>query len=526
MKKLRVEDFKAMIDSAAANLENSENEVNGLNVFPVPDGDTGTNMAMTFTNGAKEANGCMSSSVGDVAKALSKGLLMGARGNSGVIASQIFRGFAKSVDGKDELNAKEIAEGFVEGARVAYKAIMKPVEGTILTVIREGAWYANHDFENNPDIDIKEYFNNFVNYANESLRKTPDLLPILKEAGVVDSGAAGLCKILEGFKAYFDGNPIVKRDVQILDLVKEEEEFVGYHLDLSLRLNNEYKKNFDKELLIKRLMAVGENIKVEEKDTVLIEVNSLKPGEVLTIAQRYGEFVSIKIENGTSAKQQDKPKKNYGIISVASGEGITNLMKDMGVDIIISGGQTMNPSTKDFLDKIEELSNCETIFIFPNNSNIILAAEQARDLSGKDVIVVPSKSIQAGVSAITLFDAHAKKQVNEKNFLDVISNIKTAQVTYAVKDTVFEGVEVKEGDFISLVGKTIIDSSDDLLAIVKKTIDRLSISEGELITIYTGEGSSDNVTNELVAYISEKGQFEAEVIEGDQPVYSYLFSLE
>ena len=531
MKTLNAKDFKGMLASGAANLENNEKEINTLNVFPVPDGDTGTNMSMTFNNGAKEADGVVSENVGDVAKALSKGLLMGARGNSGVILSQIFRGFAKSTAGKEELSAKEISDGFMEGVRVAYKAIMKPVEGTILTVIREAAWYAEHDFVDNAKIDAEQYLRNLLEYAKESLVHTPELLPTLKEAGVVDSGGAGLVKILEGFIAYLNGIPIVKKSGATVSIKDENgEEDKGYKVEFTLRLNPQYIKNFDQSIIKTRLNEAGENLVVIGKDDVLdICISTLKPGDVLNVAQRYGEFVKLKIENPSLAKEFKKTKeqKNYGIITVAAGEGLTKLFYELGVDVVVSGGQTMNPSTQDFLKKIDELDNCKTIFIFPNNSNIVLAANQARDLSKADVVVIPSKSIQAGLSAIMLFNPDGKKEDIEAELNEVVSNVKVAQITYAVKDTSFEGVEVKQGDYISLVDKTILHSSTDLKDVLIKTCDRLMENKDkELMTIVTGEGADEKLTKEITDYIENNSEIEVQLFEGNQPVYSYLFGLE
>lgn len=533
MKTLNAKDFKGMLVSGAANLENHENEINALNVFPVPDGDTGTNMSMTFSNGTKEADGVVSDNVGDIAKSLSKGLLMGARGNSGVILSQIFRGFAKSTAGKEELTGKDVSDGFMEGARVAYKAIMKPVEGTILTVIREAAWYAEHDFEANPKIDAETYLKNLLEYAKESLVHTPELLPALKEAGVVDSGGAGLVKILEGFIAYIDGNPVTKKTSATVSLTAdaEEKEEKGYKVEFSLRLNSEYAKKFDQSIIKNRLNETGDNLTISNKDELLeVTISTLKPGDVLNVAQRYGEFVSLKIENPSLAKEfvkKSKPQKNFGIITVAAGEGLTNLFYELGVDVVISGGQTMNPSTQDFLQKIDELDNCNTIFIFPNNSNIILAAQQARDLSKADVVVIGSKSLQAGLSAIMLFNPDGKKEELEAEMNEVVSSVKVAQITYAVKDTSFDGVEVKEGDYISLVDKTILHASTDLKEVLIKTCDRLMENKDkELMTIVTGEGSSEDLTNEIVEYIESNSSIEVQLFEGNQPVYSYLFGLE
>lgn len=520
---LNSKDFLAMVESGSNNLENYEKEINTLNVFPVPDGDTGTNMSMTFTNGYKEASNCLSNNVCDIAKSLSKGLLMGARGNSGVITSQIFRGFAKAVDGKENLNVSDISNGFIEGARVAYKAIMKPVEGTILTVIKESAYYASKDLENNSEITIEEYFDSLCAHAKTSLDHTPDLLQALKDAGVVDSGGAGLFRIFEGFNLFFKGEAITKKDINQIELSEDASDYLGYKMTINLVLNPEYKKGFDTSIINKRLITVSDIVKADiNADGIDYVVNTVKPGEVLNVLQRYGEFGSLNVENHLFTK---KPQKNYGIIAVSQGEGLNKLFLELGTDIIISGGQTMNPSTQDFLDKIDELDNCKTIFVLPNNSNIILAAEQAKTLAKKDVIVIPSKSLQAGISALALFDANDTKDNNEKTLTSAALSLKTAQITYAVKDTSFDGIEVKKDDYISIVGKTIIDSSSDLKDLCFKTIESLKSDDSELLTIISGEGSNSDLDNQLVEY-SEKLGLEVELIKGDQPVYAYLFGLE
>lgn len=531
MKKLTNKDFLGMISSGAANLENHEKEINTLNVFPVPDGDTGTNMMMTFNNGNSEARNCLSNNICDSAKALSKGLLMGARGNSGVITSQIFRGFAKAIEGKNELSVNDLANGFIEGARTAYKAIMKPIEGTILTVIKESAYYANKDLEENKDEEIEDYISSLYKHAKESLDKTPELLQALKEAGVVDSGGAGLTYVFEGFKLYLEGKPIIKKDIDTLELTNnsKDDNYIGYKINLKLLLNKEYQKNFDLSLINKRLEKISENIILNSKDEIVdISVSTIKPGEVLNVVQRYGEFISLNIENPSLEKYESKKEeKEYGVIAVASGEGLTNLFYELNADIVLSGGQTMNPSTQDFVNKIDELDYCKNIIILPNNSNIILAAEQAKILSKKDIVVIPTKSIQAGISALSVFNSTSDLKNNEKVMSEAALNIKTAQVTYAVKDTSFDGVNVKENDFISIVGKTIIDSGSDLKDICIKTIEKLLENKDlELLTIITGDKASEDITNSLVEYVEKTGQFEVEVIKGDQPVYSYLFGLE
>ena len=545
MNKINAQDFKGLIKSGCANLENHANEINTLNVFPVPDGDTGTNMSMTFNNGYEEAMKCASDSVSDVAKAFSRGLLMGARGNSGVITSQIFRGFYQHIEGKDELDVADVSLGFENGARVAYKAIMKPVEGTILTVIREAAWYANHDYETEP-FDLNTYFDKICKYAKESLDSTPEYLPVLKEVGVVDSGGAGLLKILEGMKSYVDGMPIEfeEKKAEIVTnpaLMLENDEF-GYCTEFIIRLDDNYVKTFDENILKTKLTDMGGEslVVVKDEDLVKVHVHTLKPGDALNIGQRYGEFVKLKIENmqeqhstiiENSQKEEKVVKKDpqkYGIIAVAAGEGLTKLFYDLGCDYVVSGGQTMNPSTEDFVKVINDLDYCDNIFIFPNNSNIILAAKQAQNvLSERNIFVMETKSIQAGLSAVGMFNKLGEVDENISNLNEIISNVLASSITYAIKDTTFEGVEVKEGDYMAIANKGIVCSDKDKLTVLHKLLDYLfNVEDKELLTIITGEGSTKEEIDNIEKYINDNSDYEYEIIEGNQPVYSYLFGLE
>ena len=545
MDRLNAHDFKWMLRSGAANLENHAKEVDKLNVFPVPDGDTGTNMSMTFSNGYSEAMKCSSDSVSDVAKALSRGLLMGARGNSGVITSQIFRGFYQQIEGKEVLDVHDVSLGFENGARVAYRAIMKPVEGTILTVIREAAWYANHYYETeHQDWNLEDYFANLYDYALESLNHTPDYLPVLKEVGVVDSGGMGLLKIIEGFRDYVNGKPIdyEEKKEEIVDnpaLLLENEEF-GYCTEFIIKLSEENKKSFDEKILKKKLTDMGGEslVCVKDDDLVKIHVHVLKPGDALNIGQRYGDFVKIKVENmqeqhstiiaNAQNKKEDKPKLKYGLIAVAAGEGLNKLFKELGVDCVISGGQTMNPATEDFCKKISELDNCENIFIFPNNSNIIMAANQVKDvMSDRKIFVVETKSIQAGVSALAVFNKDAEIQENQEAMREMIANVYPSSITYAIKNTTFEGVEVKKGDYIAIADKKIVASGKNKLKVIDELLDSLfKIEDKELLTIYKGEDGKDEEIAHIEEYVSANSEFECDVIEGGQPVYPYLFSLE
>lgn len=540
MKLLNGKDFKEMLSSGAANLDNNQAEINALNVFPVPDGDTGTNMSMTFNSGAKEANQCFSNNIGDVAKSLSKGLLMGARGNSGVITSQIFRGFAQSIEGKEEINTKELAEAFENGTRVAYKAIMKPVEGTILTVIREASWYANREVKENPKMDIETYFHRLEYFMEDSLEHTPDLLPILKEANVVDSGGAGLLKIVQGFIAYIDGTPVTTNAV-VVELARnaqsvfENEEF-GYCTEFILRLKENYLKGFDENVLKNKLAKEGESLVfVRDEDLIKVHIHTLHPGDALNLAQRYGEFVKIKVENMQEQHSElvkegevkPKEKKAIGVIAVAAGAGVTNLMYELGVDCVISGGQTMNPSTSDFIEKIKELDHCEKIMIFPNNSNIMLAAKQAKDLVDyKEVEVIECKSIQACLSALARFSPESDFNELVAEFNELCPSIKTASVTYAVKDSSIDGIELKEGDYMAMIGKSIVTNGTDLSEVCRLMLEKFLDEDSELLTLITGEDADEEITERIVEYVENNSDIEVDVIKGDVPVYYYLMGLE
>lgn len=540
MKLLNGKDFKEMLSSGAANLDNNQAEINALNVFPVPDGDTGTNMSMTFNSGAKEANQCFSNNIGDVAKSLSKGLLMGARGNSGVITSQIFRGFAQSIEGKEEINTKELAEAFENGTRVAYKAIMKPVEGTILTVIREASWYANREVKENPKMDIETYFHRLEYFMEDSLEHTPDLLPILKEANVVDSGGAGLLKIVQGFIAYIDGTPVTTNAV-VVELARnaqsvfENEEF-GYCTEFILRLKENYLKGFDENVLKNKLAKEGESLVfVRDEDLIKVHIHTLHPGDALNLAQRYGEFVKIKVENMQEQHSElvkegevkPKEKKAIGVIAVAAGDGVTNLMYELGVDCVISGGQTMNPSTSDFIEKIKELDHCEKIMIFPNNSNIMLAAKQAKDLVDyKEVEVIECKSIQACLSALARFSPESDFNELVAEFNELCPSIKIASVTYAVKDSSIDGIELKEGDYMAMIGKSIVTNGTDLSEVCRLMLEKFLDEDSELLTLITGEDADEEITERIVEYVENNSDIEVDVIKGDVPVYYYLMGLE
>jgi len=529
-----------MVINGANNLANHSKYVDELNVFPVPDGDTGTNMSMTMTAGASELMALNETSIAKVAKVLSRGLLMGARGNSGVILSQLFRGFATGLEGKDEATIEDLAKALESGVKTAYKAVMKPVEGTILTVARESAEVAVNQYENVESVEA--LYELVVKEMNISLAKTPDLLPVLKEVGVVDSGGQGLTYILEGFLKALLGETIDLEEQQIMAVQKnekalssEEVEF-GYCTEFIIRLD-ENLKLFKEDIFRGRLEKLGNSIVVvQDEDIVKVHVHTLTPGDALNLAQNYGEFVKLKIEN---MKEQHNEmlinqhavtlteKKEYGIISVVAGQGIKSLFEENGCDYVIEGGQTMNPSTEDFLKAIAEV-NSKNIIILPNNSNIIMAANQAAEVTeDASVVVIPSKTIPQGYTALMMFNENTQIEQNKIEMERAISEVKSGQITYAVRDTSMNGVEIKENDFIGILDKDIVVSTPDCFESACALVDKMINEESEIITIFYGEGVNEDEADELAEYIESKLEdVEVTIISGEQPVYSYIISVE
>lgn len=530
--------FKSMLISGANNLTNHHREVDALNVFPVPDGDTGTNMNLTFTAGVKDVQHALNTHVGELAKILSKGLLMGARGNSGVILSQIFRGFYQSVEAKAELNALDIAEAFVKGTEVAYKAVMRPVEGTILTVLRESSQETLIFIKENPDKDILETFDYLIERAHVSLQNTPELLPVLKEVGVVDSGGAGYLKVLEGFSLALKGKAVeLDETIQQVEGVQSElenDEF-GYCTEFIIRLNENTQSKFSEEAFRSKLALLGESIVVvQDEELVKVHVHTLTPGEALNLGQRFGEFVKLKIENMQEqhehlqmVKPEEKPMKKYALVAVAAGEGIKQLFEEYRVDVVISGGQTMNPSTEDFVEAIKGL-NAEHIIVLPNNSNIILAAQQAESiLDDVDVHVLPTKTIPQGLSACIMFNPEVDVDENINEMTEAFKNVKTAMVTYAVKNTNFDGVEINENDYMGILEKKIVISKPDKLEATQLLLKESVDDNDGLITLIVGEDVSEAELTSLQTHIEDTyPHVELEVIQGQQPVYSFIIGIE
>lgn len=538
MEKLNGKDFKMMIESAGNNLANHHHHIDSLNVFPVPDGDTGTNMHLTFTSGREQVKEMKSESFGDVAKVFSRGLLMGARGNSGVILSQVFRGFAQSVDKKVEINAVDLGAAFLRGTEVAYRAIMKPVEGTILTVVRESADYANVMVERNPEMSVNEYFEIMVKEAEESLKRTPDLLPVLKEVGVLDSGGSGFVEVIRGFKAAVDGNPVeLSEEEESTDSPAEEKE-VGYRTQVHVLLDRLAKEDHDKvEKLRMKLELLGDTLIVrEEAGRLLVSINTLMPGQVLNAVQRYGTFEKVQIENLSGELSESIVEDvnlepvEYAVIAVSSGEGLNSMFKDLGATHIVTGGQTMNPSTESFVSVISKVK-AHHVIILPNNSNIIMAAEQTKDvLPEEDIHVLPTKSIPQGLSALIAFDPDAELEDNMEAMEEALEHVVSGSVTYSIKDTSIDGVDIKSGDYMGIMDKTIKISTPVAYKTAKGLIDAMAEGRDEEYSVFTligGEGVTDSDLELLKHYINKKyPDFEVETYLGEQPVYSYYIGLD
>lgn len=546
-----------MIISGANNLYNNYPEVDALNVFPVPDGDTGTNMNLTISSGAKEIATRNDASIYDVAKAFSHGLLMGARGNSGVILSQIFRGFAQGLKGKIEATAQDISDALLMGKEVAYKAVMRPVEGTILTVIRESSQALADSVY--PDMPLDEALDILLKEARESLKRTPNLLPVLKEAGVVDSGGAGLCKIIEGFDLALH-NQIVEKNMPdvVSDSVVEpiignvqaslEHKEFGYCTEFILKLPEDpikaKKKNFVPSRFSGVLNSHGNSIvMVHDDDLIKVHIHTLNPGNILTYAQQFGEFVKIKVENmseqhthlieeDAKAKEDEikkQPKKPFGLISVGAGKGIVDLFKDLNCDYIVSGGQTMNPSTEDFIKAIKSI-NAEQIFILPNNSNIIMAATQACDVMNEEVkcTVIPTKTIPQGLVSAMMYNPESDYDTNYNDMMESLSSVKSGQVTFAVKNTSFEGMEIHKDDFIGICDKKILATEKDKIKCALKLINTMIDEDSSIITIITGEDVTEAERDALKELVQAKvgDMVDVDVKVGLQPVYSFIIGIE
>ncbi len=532
--------FRAMVETGANLLHNNHPEIDALNVFPVPDGDTGTNMSLTFTNGAAEVKKLQSDNLGDIAKTLSKGLLMGARGNSGVILSQIFRGVAKSLKGKEVADSVELAEAFANGAKVAYKAVMRPVEGTILTVIREaseaGSAYVKEDME------VEDWFSYFVKEANDALDRTPELLPVLKEVGVVDSGGAGLVVVLTGFMLALAGEEVVRVDVAAQQAaMKEAEEEAskqkGYQVKYSFKIDEGKAKAFTIDGFtheLERTPATEVNV-TEKDDVVFVSLATERPGHTLNVGQRFGELAHITIVNFNEpdykepeAQEEAAPAKDTAIISVAAGEGVKKMFLDLRCDDVVSGGQTMNPATEDIVNAVRKV-NAKNVIILPNNSNIVMTAQQAATVLEDEihVIVIPSKTIPQGLAACMMYNTEASLDENVNEMTSALEDVQTGQVTFAIKDTTIDGLEIKANNYMALCNKKIVACVPDKIDALKKALEGLVDDDSEVITIICGEDVTEEEKEAAKSYIEENFEdCELEMNDGGQPVYSFIIGVE
>lgn len=539
--------FADMIIQGAQNLSNNADLVDSLNVYPVPDGDTGTNMNLTMTSGREEVENNLSKNIGELGKTFSKGLLMGARGNSGVILSQLFRGFCKNIESESEINSKLLAESFQAGVETAYKAVMKPVEGTILTVAKDAAQAAVEKANNTEDcIELMEYI---IVKANESLENTPNLLAVLKEVGVVDSGGKGLLCVYEGFLKALKGEKVeakvakIDKDEFVHDehdfhgVINTEDIIYGYCTEMMVRFGKN-KKAFDEQEFRQDMSQFGDSLLViNDEEIVKVHVHTEYPGKVFNYGQQYGELIKLKVENMREQhrevirKEQHtaKPKMETvetAIITISMGEGISEIFKSMGATHIISGGQTMNPSTEDIVKVIEQ-SKCKRAIILPNNKNILMASEQAASIVDAEAVVIPTKSIPQGISALFQYDVDATLEENKAQMADSVNNVKSGSLTYAVRDTKIDGVEIKKDAFMGLIEDKIVSSQSDQLTTVTELLNEMLAEDSEILTVIIGQDAEQEVTDNMINWIEEQyPDVEVEVHEGGQPIYQYFFSVE
>ena len=554
MSKITTSLFQEMVQAGATRLNKQAEYVNSLNVFPVPDGDTGTNMGMTIENGAKEVADRSASTVGEAANIFAKGLLMGARGNSGVITSQLFRGFSQSVKDKDELDGAALAAAFQAGVEVAYKAVMKPVEGTILTVSRGAAIGAKKKAESTND--AVEVMRAALEGAKTALAKTPDMLPVLKEVGVVDSGGQGLVFIYEGFLSALTGEFIASEEFvatpatmseminaehhkSVAGHVATEDITSGYctQIMVALKQGPTYVKDFDYDEFRNYLNNLGDSLLVVNDDEIVkVHVHTEDPGLVMQEGLKYGSLVKVKVDNMRNQheaqvekeERQAKPaeSKEYAIIAVVAGDGLADIFKAQGVDYIISGGQTMNPSTEDFVKAVEGL-NARNIIILPNNKNILMAAQSAAEVIEQPAAVVETKTIPQGLTSLLAFDESKSIEENYERMSASLEDVVSGSVTTAVRDTTIDGLEIHENDNLGMVDGKIVVSNPDMMETLTATFDKMLDEDSEIVTIYIGEDGKEEVANDLAQNLMAKYEdVEVEIHQGNQPVYPYLFSVE
>ncbi|OTO71207.1 MULTISPECIES: DAK2 domain-containing protein [unclassified Enterococcus] len=550
--------FQEMVEAGAKRLQVNAEYVNSLNVFPVPDGDTGTNMNLSMTSGATAVVNSTSEKVGELANVLAKGLLMGARGNSGVILSQLFRGFSKAILEVDTLNAEDLSKALVHGVETAYKAVMKPVEGTILTVARESAKAGERKAKQTDD--VIEVMTAVVKYGKKALDKTPDMLPVLKEVGVVDSGGQGLLFIYEGFLSALNGefqvddayepspaemdemvNAEHHRSVQG-QLATEDIKF-GYCTEIMVRLGEgpTVDSNFDYDTFRNYLDGIGDSLLVVNDDEIVkVHVHTEHPGEVMNYGQKFGALIKIKVDN---MRQQHETilehdeevaafeaapvaHQPYAVIAIAAGEGVQELFKSLGAAYVISGGQTMNPSTEDILKAVKEV-NADQVIVLPNNKNIFMAADQAAEVADIPVAVVPSKTVSQGMTAMLAFNGDQSLEENKVAMTEMLDSVVSGQITNAIRDTSIDGVEIHEGDYLGMIDGKIVLSEEDKYQATLDTLTKMISEDIEIITIIVGEEGTQAEAEKISEAIEASyPDLEVEIHEGKQPVYPYLLSAE
>lgn len=560
VEKITETEFRKMILTSSDRLNKNAEFINSLNVFPVPDGDTGTNMSLSFASGSKYVSESTSANVGDLAQALAKGLLMGARGNSGVILSQVFRGFAKSVSNKKELTPQDLAQALQGGVETAYKAVMKPQEGTILTVARKSAEAAKKVAKDGGD--IVAVMKDTYEAAEAALKTTPDLLPVLKEVGVVDSGGQGLTFVYQGFYDALSGN--VRDDevhkpspVEMDEMVSAEHHKsaqgklntedikYGYCTEIMVRLGagRLVEKKFDYDEFRGYLAEIGDSLLVIADDEVVkVHVHTEHPGMVLSYGQKFGSLIKVKVDNmrlqhetilekDEEEEREEEISENeisgdYGIIAIASGEGVAEIFKNLGATYVLSGGQTMNPSTQDIVDAIAKTKK-DKVIILPNNKNIFLAADQAAEVCDVDAVVVPSKTIAQGMAAMLGFSKDADLEENKEAMTDELDTVISGQVTIAVRDTTIEGREIKKDDYMGIVDGNIVVTNPDRKEAAIEMVKVMLDEDSEVVTIIYGEDGNKEEAEAIETAVSELDEdLEIEIHEGNQPVYPYLISVE
>lgn len=546
--------FQEMVQAASTRLGNQAEYVNSLNVFPVPDGDTGTNMGMTIENGAKEVADKPASTVGEVGQILSKGLLMGARGNSGVITSQLFRGFGQAIKDKEELTGQDLAHAFQSGVEVAYKAVMKPVEGTILTVSRGAATAALKKAEETDD--AVEVMRAALEGAKGALAKTPEMLPVLKEVGVVDSGGQGLVFIYEGFLSALTGEYIASEDFKatpavmteminaehhksVAEHVATEDIKYGYCTEIMVALKQgpTYVKEFNYEEFQGYLSGLGDSlILVNDDEIAKVHVHTEDPGLVLQEGLKYGALKKVKVDNmrnqhdAVLEKDQavaiSQEEKDFAIVAVCAGDGLADIFKSQGVDYVISGGQTMNPSTEDIVKAIDAV-NAKNVIILPNNKNIFMAAQSAAEVSEVPAAVVETRTVPQGFTSLLAFNPAQSLEENVEAMTASLSDVISGSVTLAVRDTSIDGLEIHKDDNLGMVDGKIVVSNPDMTTTLRETFAKMIDEDSEIITIYVGEEGNQELAEEISEYLeSTYEDVEVEIHDGKQPVYPYLMSVE